>query len=206
MGRETFDLFVIDKEYNEVHKLSECGIGSVISRVAYKMMNPNARVEDEHEIAEYIKAGRFEFVSKAKLESLAATSLSTRNPLVDNIDFQKKYGFDIPEFDLDKLKFRMDLLKEEYNETVNAVADKNAEEVVDGLVDLVVIALGTLHLAGVDANKAWSEVFRANMSKERGVKPGREQSGGWDVIKPEGWVGPNHGDNHGKLEEIFSEN
>jgi hypothetical protein len=42
------------------------------------------------------------------------------------------------------------------------------------------------------------------MSKVRGIKPGREQSGGFDVIKPEGWKGPNHEDNHGKLREIFS--
>jgi hypothetical protein len=43
------------------------------------------------------------------------------------------------------------------------------------------------------------------MSKERGIKKGREQSGGFDVIKPEGWVAPNHGDNYGNLPTLFSE-
>lgn len=132
--------------------------------------------------------------------------VSSGNPVVDNVVFQKKYGFDSEPLTYEKLKFRMDLLKEEFSETSDAFKDSNAEEWVDGHIDLIVIALGNLHLAGVDINKAWGEVYRANMSKIRGVKPGREQSGGFDVIKPEGWVGPDHKDNHGKLDEIFSEN
>jgi NTP pyrophosphatase (non-canonical NTP hydrolase) len=122
----------------------------------------------------------------------------------DNIDFQTKYEFDKEPMTYNKLDFRMDLLTEEFQETHAAFMNGDAEEWVDGHIDLIVIALGNLHLAGVDAEKAWKEVFRANMSKVRGIKPGREQSGGFDVIKPEGWVGPNHGDNHGNLESIFA--
>lgn len=121
----------------------------------------------------------------------------------DNKAFQAKYGFDEEEFTLDKLRFRMSLLTEEFDETLQAMEEHNAEEWVDGHIDLIVIALGNLHLAGVDVNKAWEEVCRANMSKIRGVKPGREQSGGFDVMKPAGWKAPNHGDNHGKLSKIF---
>ena len=98
------------------------------------------------------------------------------------------------------------MLNESFNEFQTAIADRNPEEWVDGHVDIIVIALGNLKLAGVDPQKAWDEVVRANMSKERGVKPGREQSGGFDVIKPEGWVAPNHSDNHGVLDELFSQN
>ena len=142
-----------------------------------------------------------EVVEFDKLEAV-----SSGNPVVDNVVFQKKYGFDSEPLNYDKLRFRMDLLKEEFGETMDAFKDCDAEEWVDGHIDLLVIALGNLHLAGIDINKAWSEVYRANMSKIRGVKPGREQSGGFDVIKPEGWVSPSHKDNHGKLGEIFSEN
>lgn len=133
-------------------------------------------------------------------------AVSSKNPIIDNVYFQKKYGFDSEPLTYDKLKFRMDLLREEFTETMDAFRDSDAEEWVDGHIDLIVIALGNLHLAGVGINKAWGEVYRANMSKIRGVKPGREQSGGFDVIKPEGWKAPSHEDNHGKLDEIFSKN
>lgn len=122
----------------------------------------------------------------------------------DNKAFLTKYGFDSEEFTLEKLRFRMNLLTEEFDETLLAMEQHNAEEWVDGHIDLIVIALGNLHLAGIDVDKAWSEVHRANMSKLRGIKKGREQSGGFDVIKPEDWVGPSHGNNHGKLSKIFS--
>lgn len=97
----------------------------------------------------------------------------------------------------------MNLLTEEFDETLQAMEEHNAEEWIDGHIDLIVIALGNLHLAGVDIDKAWEEVYRANMSKISGIKKGREQSGGFDVMKPIGWKAPNHGDNHGKLSKIF---
>jgi predicted HAD superfamily Cof-like phosphohydrolase len=122
----------------------------------------------------------------------------------DNKEFQKKFGFDSEPMTPEQLAFRMSLLEEEYNETFAAWDKHDAEEWVDGHIDLIVIALGNLHLAGVDAEKAWKEVFRANMSKVRGIKPGREESGGFDVMKPEGWVGPNHNGNHGRLDEVFN--
>lgn len=127
----------------------------------------------------------------------------SRNLIGDNEAFQRKFGFDSEPMTEEKLRFRMRLLREEFEETWTAHLNKDAEELIDGHVDLIVIALGNLHLAGVDVEKAWNEVFRANMSKVRGVKPGREDSGGFDVMKPDGWVGPSHKDNHGVLDEIW---
>lgn len=125
--------------------------------------------------------------------------------LEDNEKFQQKYEFDKDVFDYKALSFRMDLLTEEFQETHAAFMQGDAEEFVDGLIDMMVIALGTLSLSGVDIEKAWKEVFKANMSKIRGVKPGREQSGGRDVYKPHDWIPPSHADNHGNLDEIFSQ-
>jgi predicted HAD superfamily Cof-like phosphohydrolase len=121
----------------------------------------------------------------------------------DNKAFLKKFGFDTEQMDNDKLQFRMDLLTEEFLETTAAMRDKNAGEWVDGHIDLLVIVLGNLNLAGIDVQKAWDEVHRANMSKERGTKKGREQSSGFDVVKPEGWSGPIHKGNHGVLDGIW---
>ena len=99
------------------------------------------------------------------------------------------------------LDFRIKFLEEELNETkLAATYDRNAPEVVDGLIDLCVIAIGTLDAFGVDAQKAWEAVHTANMAKEVGVKESRPNPLGLpDLIKPEGWVGPKHYDNTGNL-------
>ena len=52
------------------------------------------------------------------------------------------------------LEFRMAFLKEELDETTQAVANNDPEEIVDGLIDLCVVAIGTLDAFGVDAHKA----------------------------------------------------
>jgi predicted HAD superfamily Cof-like phosphohydrolase len=104
------------------------------------------------------------------------------------------------------LRFRLDFLNEELGETEKAAESGkpiDAEEVVDGLIDLCVVAIGTLDALGVDPYKAWDEVHRANMTKEVGVKEGRANPLNMpDLIKPEGWVGPSHKDNHGLLSKI----
>ena len=53
------------------------------------------------------------------------------------------------------LDFRLRFLYEEANETSLAVDARDAEEIVDGLIDICVVAIGTLDAFGVDANKAW---------------------------------------------------
>tara|TARA_X000001036_G_C20381042_1_gene684602 strand:- start:303 stop:707 length:405 start_codon:yes stop_codon:yes gene_type:complete len=101
------------------------------------------------------------------------------------------------------LDFRVDFLREELEETEAALVSMDAEEIVDGLIDLCVVAIGTLDAFGVDPYKAWDEVLQANMSKEVGKKPSRPNPLGVpDLIKPEGWTGPSHEGNHGKLNDI----
>ena len=62
------------------------------------------------------------------------------------------------------LKFRVAFLQEELDETREAYMIGDAEEVVDGLIDLCVVAIGTLDAFGVDPYKAWDEVLKANMN------------------------------------------
>ncbi len=104
----------------------------------------------------------------------------------------------------DKLKdfmaFRLEFLKEEFEETVQAFNDKDPEELIDGHIDLCVIAIGTLLAFGVDAQEAWDRVHKANMAKEVGIKPGRPNPLGLpDLVKPEGWESPSHQGLHGNL-------
>ena len=102
------------------------------------------------------------------------------------------------------MQFRLAMMQEELDETKNAVAKKDPEEVVDGIIDLCVFAIGTLEVFGVDANKAWDQVYKANMSKEVGIKEGRPNPLGLpDLVKPEGWKGPTHEGNHGNIADSF---
>ena len=98
------------------------------------------------------------------------------------------------------LNFRLAMCKEELDETLDAIKAKDSEEIVDGLIDLCVFAIGTLDVFGVDANLAWDRVYEANMAKSPGVKEGRPNPFGLpDLIKPEGWTAPTHEGNHGDL-------
>jgi len=131
----------------------------------------------------------------------------------DMQDMHKKYGVDkwmATEKTFDGvhlrryMKFRIGMLQEELDETKNAFDKRDAEEMVDGMIDLCVFAIGTLEVFGVDANKAWDEVYKANMSKEVGIKEGRPNPLGLpDLVKPKGWKGPEHKDNHGNISDSF---
>jgi hypothetical protein len=119
----------------------------------------------------------------------------------------EKYGVHpvVAKMDADTLKkfleFRVRFLEEELTELKTAT---NADDVVDALIDLCVVAIGTLDGFGVDSHKAWDAVLIANMNKEVGVKETRPNPLGLpDLIKPAGWVAPSHADNEGKLKEIF---
>ena len=98
------------------------------------------------------------------------------------------------------LHFRLKFIKEELNETETAFTKGDPEEVVDGLIDIIVVALGTLDAFDVDTQEAWDQVYRANMSKKVGVKETRPNPLGLpDLIKPKGWTGPDHKGNVGLL-------
>ena len=111
----------------------------------------------------------------------------------DNKELMRKY-----------LMFRLLMCQEELSETLAAYNNGDAEEVVDGLIDLCVFAIGTLDVFGVDAWDAWNRVHGANMAKEPGVKPGRPNKFGLpDLMKPSGWTAPTHEGNHGDFEKAL---
>ena len=130
----------------------------------------------------------------------------------DIVDMQTKYKTHswVANADVEKLKafleFRVNFLQEELDETRTAQKDIDSEEIVDGLVDLCVVAIGTLNAFGVDPYKAWDTVLEANMAKEPGIKVGRPNPLGLpDLMKPEGWTAPSHEGNHGILPTLKGE-
>ena len=137
----------------------------------------------------------------------------------DIADMHTKFGVNkvLRQLDRDKLeaflKFRIDFLQEELDEMRKAVVDRQAgkidastaaDDTVDALIDLCVVAIGTLNAFDVNADEAWNRVHRANMTKEVGIKESRPNPLGLpDLIKPEGWTAPTHADNVGMLNKVF---
>lgn len=128
----------------------------------------------------------------------------SKNIFEDMRKLYAKYGFLDNPLTLKRLQFRIKTLQlEEYDELEDALENKDSEEVVDALVDTIVIAAGTLELLGIDTDKAWNEVLKANINKQRGIKSTRPESGGFDLAKPNNWKPPSHKNNLGILPEMF---
>lgn len=132
--------------------------------------------------------------------------------ITDIAEMHTKFGVNtiIRTFDQDKLRtflqFRIDFLQEELDEMIEAFEEGVPEDIVDSLVDLCVVAIGTLDAFDINAYEAWNRVHKKNMQKEAGIKPSRPNPLGMpDLIKPEGWSAPTHVDNVGLLARCFNE-
>jgi predicted HAD superfamily Cof-like phosphohydrolase len=110
-------------------------------------------------------------------------------------DFHKKFGFEPRKIgkkpDVSLLQFRLKFLCEELLEMQVDAQKNDLEGVLDALVDLVYVAIGTAWLLNLDFDKAWSMVHQANMKKVRADKENQGKRGSiLDVVKPEGWKKP----------------
>ena len=63
------------------------------------------------------------------------------------------------------MQLRYDLIKEELNELEYAMKTKNLKEVADALTDILYVTYGAGYAYGIDLDKCFKEVQRANMSK-----------------------------------------
>ncbi len=83
--------------------------------------------------------------------------------------FMKTFGQIVrtkPQFPDDKtIQLRYDLIQEELNELKEAMKTKNLKEVADALTDILYVTYGAGCAYGVDLDKCFKEVQRANMSK-----------------------------------------
>lgn len=100
--------------------------------------------------------------------------------------FHHKFGHPVGDFGHPQFRragFRLELMAEELQEIEDAIDDNDFPAAVDGVMDLIYTAVGSLVEWGVDGDPVFDEVHHANMNKERnpnGNKP----------LKPEGWREP----------------
>ena len=83
--------------------------------------------------------------------------------------FMEKFGQLVrtkPQFPDDKtMQLRYDLIKEELTELKEAMDTKNLTEIADALTDILYVTYGAGYAYGIDLDKCFKEVQRANMSK-----------------------------------------
>ena len=71
-----------------------------------------------------------------------------------------------PQFPDEKtMNLRFELIKEELNELEQAMKTKDLKEVADALTDILYVTYGAGCAYGIDLDKCFKEVQRANMSK-----------------------------------------
>jgi predicted HAD superfamily Cof-like phosphohydrolase len=141
--------------------------------------------------------------------------------IADVADFHAKFGIDINPLDNEQqYELRVKRQGEELQELSDAVT---LEQGSDALIDILYIAAGTLHLLGdrnggrenhpflnrqvlhgivevvqsqgfdLPLAELWDEVHAANMRKVRGTEGTSKYGNKFDIVKPEGWVGPDLG-------------
>tara|TARA_B100001741_G_scaffold151583_1_gene125190 strand:+ start:6839 stop:7210 length:372 start_codon:yes stop_codon:yes gene_type:complete len=83
--------------------------------------------------------------------------------------FMKTFGQDVkykPSFSSDKInKLRISLIREELEELIEAMKNKDLLEVADALTDILYVTYGAGHAFGIDLDKCFEEVQNSNMSK-----------------------------------------
>ena len=96
-----------------------------------------------------------------------------------------------PSFSTDKINnLRVDLIREELNELIEAIKNKDLLEVADALTDILYVTYGAGHAFGINLDKCFDEVQRSNMSKlDENGKPIYGENG--KVLKGPNYFKPN---------------
>jgi predicted HAD superfamily Cof-like phosphohydrolase len=123
------------------------------------------------------------------------------NPFRDQDKFMRACDQSVDGSNVDQFKMYLRLIKEEFDElqvaqgidlaTGEQVNPVDMVETLDALLDIVVVTIGAMHSAGMDAEGGWKEVMRTNFAKidkETGKVRKREDG---KVLKPVGWTPPN---------------
>lgn len=114
--------------------------------------------------------------------------MSDINPFQDQARFMQASGQTVGQFNESQYQMYCHLIQEEFEELIDS---NNMVDDLDALIDILVVTIGAIHSLGADAEGAWQEVMRSNLSKidpTTGRVLKREDG---KILKPEGWSPPN---------------
>lgn len=112
------------------------------------------------------------------------------NPFRDSDKFMTACEQTITGINDEQFKMYAKLITEEYDELQVAIANKDAVETLDALVDILVVTIGAINSMGADGEGAWREVMATNFAKiDRQLGKVRRRDDG-KILKPEGWEPP----------------
>ena len=106
----------------------------------------------------------------------------------------KTFGQEVkikPSLSTDKInQLRINLIREELEEFIEAIKNKDLKESVDALTDILYVTYGAGHAFGVNLDNCFDEVQKSNMSKlGKDGKPIYNEAGkvmkGPDYFKPD---------------------
>lgn len=84
-------------------------------------------------------------------------------------EFMKTFGQKVEETptlsDIDTQRLRIELIREELDELVEAISKDDIVEVADALTDILYVTYGAGHSFGINLDACFHEVQRSNMSK-----------------------------------------
>jgi predicted HAD superfamily Cof-like phosphohydrolase len=90
-------------------------------------------------------------------------------------------------------EFRLAFMQEELDEFEEASLCSDRVKMFDALLDLAYVVYGTALFMGITPEQweaGMSAVHKVNMLKERATDDSSKRGTSLDVVKPEGWVGP----------------
>lgn len=112
------------------------------------------------------------------------------NPFRDQEKFMRACDQTVEEYNHGQVALYANLIKEEFEEFNDAYKQYDHVEMLDALIDILVVTVGTIHSMGADGEGAWKEVMSTNFAKidkETGKVRKREDG---KVLKPVGWTPP----------------
>ena len=111
------------------------------------------------------------------------------NPFRDQEKFMKACDQSVTG-DEAQYKMYLSLIDEEVEELKVALNNNDRVEQLDALIDILVVTIGAIHSAGMDAEGAWKEVMMTNFAKiDHATGKVRKREDG-KVLKPQGWTPP----------------
>ena len=113
------------------------------------------------------------------------------NPFDDQATFMTACGQTVDENNSKQFNLYCDLIAEEVSELKEANDAGNRVESLDALIDILVVTIGAIHSMAADAQGAWNEVIRSNMSKIDPATGKVIKRDDGKILKPANWSPPN---------------